>query len=165
MTEKEFLHLIDQHSGILYKVSRMYMDTQSDQEDLRQDIIFQLWKSIHTFKGNSQFSSWMYRVAINTAITYFKVEKRRPDKTELKTNFDIEDRLIDDTKDNQLAHFYKAVKSLNKIEKAIILLFIEGYSHKEIGKQLGLSDGNTRVKLNRTKQKIKVLIKTQGYEF
>jgi len=165
MTEKEFLHLIDQHSGILYKVSRMYMDIQSDQEDLRQDIIFQLWKSIHTFKGNSQFSSWMYRVAINTAITYFKVEKRRPDKTELNTNFDIEDSLFDDTKNNQLAHFYKAVKSLNKIEKAIILLFIEGYSHKEIGKQLGLSDGNTRVKLNRTKQKIKALIKTQGYEF
>jgi len=165
MTEKEFLNLIDQHSGILYKVSRMYMDTQSDQEDLRQDIIFQLWKSIDKFKGNSQFSSWMYRVAINTSITYFKKEKRRPDKTELKTNFDIEDHQNNDGKDNQLAHFYNAVKSLNKIEKAIILLFIEGYSHKEIGKQLGLSDGNTRVKLNRTKQKIKTLIKTQGYEF
>jgi len=165
MKEKEFLILIDQHSGILYKVSRMYMDSESDQEDLRQDIIFQLWKSIDKFKGDSQFSSWMYRVAINTSITYFKKEKRRPDKSELNSNFEVVDSDDSWEKESQLAHFYTAVKTLNKIEKAIILLFIEGYSHKEIAKQLGLSSGNTRVKLNRTKQKIKDLIKTQGYEF
>jgi len=78
---------------------------------------------------------------------------------------DVVDEMEVDEKESQLAHFYKAVKTLNKIEKAIILLFIEGYSHNEIAKQLGLSSGNTRVKLNRTKQKIKELIKTQGYEF
>jgi len=165
MKENEFLVLIEQHSGILYKVSRMYMDSEVDQEDLRQDIIFQLWKSIGKFKGDSQFSSWMYRVAINTSITYFKKDKRRPDKTEIKPNLDVVDEMEVDEKESQLAHFYKAVKTLNKIEKAIILLFIEGYSHNEIAKQLGLSSGNTRVKLNRTKQKIKELIKTQGYEF
>lgn len=165
MKEKEFLGLIEQHSGVLYKVSRMYMDTEVDQEDLRQDIIFQLWKSIDKFKGNSQFSSWMYRVAINTSITYFKKDKRRPDKSEINPNLDITDEVETDEKESQLAHFYRAVKTLNKIEKAIILLFIEGYSHNEIAKQLGLSSGNTRVKLNRTKQKIKDLIKKQGYEF
>lgn len=165
MKEKEFLGLIEQHSGVLYKVSRMYMDTEVDQEDLRQDIIFQLWKSIDKFKGDSQFSSWMYRVAINTSITYFKKDKRRPDKSEINPNLDITDEVETDEKESQLAHFYRAVKTLNKIEKAIILLFIEGYSHNEIAKQLGLSSGNTRVKLNRTKQKIKDLIKKQGYEF
>lgn len=143
----------------------MYMDTEVDQEDLRQEIIFQLWKSIDKFKGDSQFSSWMYRVAINTSITYFKKDKRRPDKSEIIPNLDISDETESDEKESQLAHFYKAVKTLNKIEKAIILLFIEGYSHNDIAKQLGLSSGNTRVKLNRTKQKIKELIKKQGYEF
>jgi len=165
MDEKEFLILIEQHSGILYKVSRMYMDTEVDQEDLRQDIVYQLWKSISKFKGDSQFSSWMYRVAINTSITYFKKDKRRPDKVELNIDIDVQDNEDNEPKENKLAHFYRAVKTLNKIEKAIILLFIEGYSHHEIGTQLGLSNGNTRVKLNRTKQKIKELIKTQGYEF
>jgi len=165
MQENQFLKLIEQHSGILYKVSRIYMDSEVEQQDLRQEIIFQLWKSIDKFKGDSQFSSWMYRVGINTSITYFKKNKRRPDKSELKTNIDIQEESQEDEKESQLTHFYTAVKSLNKIEKAIILLFIEGYSHNEIAKQLGLSSGNTRVKLNRTKQKIKELIKQQGYEF
>lgn len=165
MTEKEFLLLIGTHKGILYKVSRMYIDTEDDQADLRQDIIFQFWKSIGKFKGDSEFSSWMYRVAINTSITFFKVEKRRPDKVDLKLDLDITDEINTDVKESQLAHFYNAVKVLNKIEKAIILLFIEGYSHNEIAKQLGLSSENTRVKLNRIKQKIKSVIKTQGYEF
>jgi len=107
----------------------------------------------------------MYRVAINTSITYFKKEKRRPDQSELKSHYDVELKSEGEEENEKLAHFYKAVKSLNKIEKAIILLFIEGYSHKEIANQLGLSSGNTRVKLNRTKQKIKTLIKQQGYEF
>ena len=165
MKEKEFLILIEAHSGILYKVSRMYMDSEVDQEDLRQDIIFQLWKSIDKFKGDSQFSSWMYRVAINTSITFFKRDKKRPDKAEIDPNLNVADNVERDEKESQLAHFYKAVKMLNKIEKAIILLFIEGYSHDQIAKQLGLSNGNTRVKLNRTKQKIKELIKTHGYYF
>jgi RNA polymerase sigma-70 factor (ECF subfamily) len=165
MNEKEFLILIEAHKGVLYKVSRMYMDSEVDQEDLRQDIIFQLWKSIDKFKGDSQFSSWMYRVAINTSITFFKKDKRRPDKSEIKPNLDIVDDAEGEDKESQLAHFYQAVKTLNKIEKAIILLFIEGYSHNDIAKQLGLSSGNTRVKLNRIKQKVKELIKTQGYEF
>jgi RNA polymerase sigma factor (sigma-70 family) len=165
MNEKEFLTLIETHKGVLYKVSRMYMDTEVDQEDLRQDIIFQLWKSIDKFKGDSQFSSWMYRVAINTSITFFKIDKRRPDQSEISPNMDVVDDAEGEDKESQLAHFYRAVKTLNKIEKAIILLFIEGYSHNDIAKQLGLSCGNTRVKLNRTKQKIKKLIKTQGYEF
>lgn len=165
LSEQEFLTLINRHKGILYKVSRMYFDDLDDQQDLFQEIILQLWQSLESFKGNSQFSSWMYRVALNTAIVFFKKEKRKPDKFSSMT---IEPLALDDynsKKDLQLVHFYKAVKELNKIEKALIFQFIEGLSGKEIAENLGLSEVNVRVKTNRTKIKLQEIIKRQGYEF
>ncbi|NOQ75891.1 MAG: sigma-70 family RNA polymerase sigma factor [Crocinitomix sp.] len=160
-----FLKLLKEHRGILKKVTKIYMDNQADREDLEQEIIFQLWRSYERFTGKSKFSTWMYRVALNTAITYFKKEKRRVDKNSINDNVDIKADEHDDTKDSQLVYFYKAVQELNKVEKALILLFIEGQSHKEIGENLGLTEGNARVKLNRTKKKIQQIIKDQGYEF
>ena len=74
--QTEFLRLIEQHKGILYKVSKMYMDNSEDQNDLVQEIVLQLWKSYERFEGNAQFSTWMYRVSLNTALTYFKKEKK-----------------------------------------------------------------------------------------
>ena len=165
LSEPEFLALINEHKGILYKVSRMYFDQLEDQQDLFQEIILQLWKSLESFKGNSQFSSWMYRVALNTAIVFFKKEKRKPDGY---TSINIDPIAYDgynDEKDQQLVHFYKAVQELNKIEKALILQFIEGFSGKEIAENLGLSEVNVRVKTNRTKIKLQEIIKNQGYEF
>ena len=160
-----FLRLLEEHRGILLKVSRIYMDNPVDREDLEQEIIYQLWKSYANFKGKSSFSTWMYRVALNTAITYFKKDKKRLDHSveQLETNFSSES--TNEEEEGKLAHFYKAVHKLNKVEKAIILLFIEGRSHKEIASNLGISEGNARVKLNRTKTKIQTLIKAQGYEF
>ncbi len=163
--QTQFLKLIEKHQGILYKVSRMYMDFDQDQEDLRQEIIYQLWKSYEKFKGDSHFSSWMYRVAINTAITYFKKDKKRVDKDQLSDRMDIKADEEDFEEESKLAHFYRAVKTLNMVEKALILLSIEGQSHKQIAANLGLSEVNTRVKLNRTKNKLRILIKNQGYEF
>lgn len=164
-SEQEFLSLINQHKGILYKVSRMYFDNLEDQQDLFQEIILQLWTSLDSFKGNSKLSSWMYRVALNTAIVFFKKEKRKLDNI---IPVKIEPMALDvyDTeKDLQLVHFYKAVKELNKIEKALIFQFIEGLSGKEIAENLGISEVNVRVKTNRTKIKLQEIIKTQGYEF
>lgn len=142
----------------------MYMDAPEDREDLEQEIIFQLWRSYDRYKGDSKFSTWMYRVAINTAITYFKKDKRRTDNVELDTQLDIE---LDENsfESERLAHFYQAVKKLTRIEKAIILLFIEGNSHQRIAESLGITPVNARVKLNRTKKKLKEIIKEQGYEF
>jgi len=73
LKEEAFLHKINNHKGILYKVSRMYFDSPEDQQALFQEIILQLWKSASSFKGNSEFSSWMYRVALNTALVFFKM--------------------------------------------------------------------------------------------
>jgi len=160
-----FLQKIEDHKGILIKVAKMYMDTYQDEEDLKQEIIFQLWKYYDKFEERSKFSTWMYRVAINTAITFLRKEKRRTDKYAISSENTTVATEYDDTQEKQLAHFYKAVKQLNKIEKALILLFIEGNSHKEIGENLGITEVNARVKLNRTKNKLQKIIKSQGYEF
>lgn len=163
--EKEFLNRIESHKGILYKVSKMYMDTYDDQQDLFQEIICQLWKSYDSFRNESQFSTWMYRVAVNTAIVFLKKEKRKVDKYDIASDNIKEDEDDSHLKESQIEHFYKAVQKLEKIDKAIIFYQLEGFSHKEIGENLGISEGNARVKLNRAKEKLKEIIKNQGYGF
>lgn len=163
--EKEFLHKIEVHKGIIHKVSKIYMDNTEDREDLFQEIILQLWTAYGSFKGESQFSSWMYRVALNTALIYFKKEKKKPDKHRIEPEMDIKDEDSGNEQESQLDYFYQAVQQLNSIEKALIFLFLEGQTHKEIGKNLGITEVNARVKLNRTKDKLQQLIKQKGYEF
>lgn len=163
--EQEFLARIEKHKGILYKISKMYMDNPDDQQDLFQEIICQLWKAYDTFKGESQFSTWLYRVAINTAIIFLKKDKRKVDKYEIASDNIREEECDAHIRESQLEHFYRAVQKLEKIDKAIIFYQLEGFSHKEIGESMGISEGNARVKLNRAKEKIKEIIKNQGYGF
>ncbi|KAF2514533.1 RNA polymerase sigma factor [Flavobacterium foetidum] len=163
--EQEFLNRIESHKGILYKVSKMYMDNHDDQQDLFQEIVCQLWKSYDTFRNESQFSTWMYRVAVNTSIVFLRKEKRKVDKYEIASENIKDDEGDSAIKESQLDHFYKAVQKLEKIDKAIIFYQLEGFSHKEIGENLGISEGNARVKLNRAKEKLKEIIKNQGYGF
>jgi RNA polymerase sigma factor (sigma-70 family) len=132
---------------------------------LFQEIVCQLWKSYDSFRNESQFSTWMYRVAINTAIVFLKKEKRKVDKYEIASENIKEETDDSEIKESQIEHFYKAVQKLEKIDKAIIFYQLEGFSHKEIGDNLGISEGNARVKLNRAKEKLKEIIKNQGYGF
>ncbi|ESU29018.1 RNA polymerase sigma factor, sigma-70 family [Flavobacterium limnosediminis JC2902] len=141
------------------------MDNPDDQQDLFQEIVCQLWKANDTFKGDSQFSTWMYRVAINTSIIFLKKEKRKVDKYEIASDNIREEDCDAHIKESQLEHFYRAVQKLDKIDKAIIFYQLEGFSHKEIGESMGISEGNARVKLNRAKEKLKEIIKNQGYGF
>jgi len=163
--EKEFLALITSNKGIIRKVSRTYMDTPDDQADLEQEIIYQLWKSFDSFQQQSSFSTWMYRVALNTALVFFKKDRRKIIVQEEPPPDMPSDENPTAVKELQLAHFYRAVQKLERIEKALVLLHLENYSHKEIGENLGISEGNARIKLSRAKEKLKTLIKQQGYEF
>jgi RNA polymerase sigma-70 factor (ECF subfamily) len=163
--EKEFLALIASNKGIIRKVSRTYMDTPDDQADLEQEIIYQLWKSFDSFQQQSSFSTWMYRVALNTALVFFKKDQKKIVVQEEPPPDMPSDENPTAVKELQLAHFYRAVQKLERIEKALVLLHLENYSHKEIGENLGISEGNARIKLSRAKEKLKTLIKQQGYEF
>jgi len=149
--EQAFLRRMNEHKGILFKVSKMYMDQPDDQEDLFQEIVLQLWKAYESFKGESQFSTWMYRVAINTAFVYFKKEKRKPIQQAFPTENIADQTSNTEEQESQINHFYRAVQQLDKIDKAIIFYQLEGYSHREIGQNLGISEINARVKLSRAK--------------
>ncbi|MCT3802981.1 sigma-70 family RNA polymerase sigma factor [Elizabethkingia anophelis] len=164
LKEKEVLEKIEKHKGMIFKISKMYLENQEDREDLFQEIILQLWKSYQAFEGKSQFSTWLYRVSLNTAITFLKRDKKRTDKNELHENIDIEDEQNTD-KELQTEFLYKAVQELNPIEKALIFLFLEGQNHKQISENMGITEVNARVKLNRTKEKLQQIIKNYGYEF
>jgi len=159
LKEKRFLTLVENHKGIIHKVGRIYMDTKEDREDLHQEIMIQLWKSYDSFKGESAFSSWMYRVAVNTAISCFKKEKRHSDTHMYPVYNEPESKPYDNKPDKQLEVFYSAVQQLSAVEKAVVFYYMEGLSHREIGEQLGISEGNARVKLNRTKEKLQNIIK------
>lgn len=165
--EKEFLERINAHKGILFKIAKLYVDEKADQEDLYQELVCQLWKSYSSFRGESQFSTWMYRVSLNTAITYFKKESKVT-KVTFRLDNEINQVPAEDNNlilENQVHYLYKAIHGLNDVEKALIFLYLEGFSHKEIGSNLGISEGNARVKLNRTKNKLQEIIKSNGYEF
>lgn len=163
--ESVFLKLVHQHKGILHKVSKMYADLPENREDLQQEIIIQLWKSFSLFESKSEFSTWMYRVAINTAITYFRKEKKRTRTFAPELSADTADEIYDAGRDEQLEIFYQAIQLLGPIEKALMFYYMEGLSHKETALQLGISEINVRVKLSRTKEKLRNLIKKQSHGF
>ncbi|MCZ2085432.1 MULTISPECIES: RNA polymerase sigma factor [unclassified Kaistella] len=157
--EKEFLEKIEKHKGVIFKISKMYMDNFEDQKDLFQEITFQVWKAYPTFEGKSQFSTWLYRVALNTAIIFLKSEKKRSfiqnDEVE---NFKIIADDYDDDQEKKLTVMYKAIQQLNEIDKALIFYYLQDYSGKEIAENMGITEVNARVKLNRAKEKLKQLI-------
>lgn len=162
--EDNFLQLLEAHKGILYKICKVYQDDPESRNDLQQEIILQLWKSFDSFRGDSRFSSWMYRVGLNTAIVFFKKEKRRPDKELLPSTYEqVEEQYGGVEKEEQLAIFYKSVQQLNKIEKALVLLYMEDLPYEEIAAQLGITPVNARVRLNRVKNKLKEIIKNMDH--
>ena len=151
---------------MLFKICKIYQDDPHDRDDLLQEITLQLWTVFDSFRGEAKLSSWMYRVALNTAIVFFKKEKRRPDSEALPPNFDRQQEASHaDEKEEQLAVFYKAVQQLDKVEKALIFLYMENRPYEEIAASLGITEGNLRVRLNRVKNKLKEIIKSMNYEY
>ena len=164
--QSRFLQLLDENKGILFKICKIYQDDPDDRNDLLQEMVLQLWLAFDSFRGDSKFSSWMYRVALNTAIVFFKKQKRRPDGEQLHTGLDrIDETPATDEKEAQLTIFYRAVQQLDKVEKALIYLYMENQPYNEIAASLGISEVNVRVRLNRVKNKLKDIIKNMGYEY
>jgi len=157
--EKEFLQIIQKNQGIIHKVCNIYCDTDDDRNDLFQEIVAQLWKSYPSFRNESKISTWMYRVALNTAITTFKKSKRRPDQSGLTyENFQIEEEKYDSETEENIKILYKAVQQLTGIEKSIVLLFLENKKYEDIAEITGITQNYVRVKMNRIKKKLKILM-------
>jgi len=160
--ERDFLQIIQKNQGIIHKVCNIYCDTDDDRSDLFQEIVAQLWKSFPTFREESKVSTWMYRVALNTAITTFKKSKRRPDQNLLTyENFQIIDEAYDTETEDKIKQLHKAVNHLTGIEKSIVLLFLEDKKYEEIAEITGITQNYVRVKMNRIKKKLKKLMDTE----
>jgi RNA polymerase sigma-70 factor (ECF subfamily) len=161
-TEKEFIELIAAHQNIIHKVCNVYMNDTHDKEDLFQEITLQAWKSVKNFKAESKFSTWLYRVALNTAITFFKKEKKQSfiQHQDIKTDITDEHNGLQVQQINAL---YKAIGELTKIDKALVMLYLEDMNYNEISNVLGISANNIAVKMNRIKIKLKDLT-TKYYE-
>ena len=157
--------MINNHRGILYKVCNLYCSDKVDKEDLFQDIIIQLWKSFPSFRNESKISTWMYRVALNTAISYFRKEIKKPERLPI-SSVEFQIPAITDFPDDQddLKLMNDAIQRLTKIEKALIMLYLEEKSYREISDVLGISNSNVGVKLNRIKLKLEKIIKAISYE-
>lgn len=156
--EKEFAQLIKDNQGLIIKVSRLYTNTLEDEEDLFQEIVLQLWRSYDTFKGNSKISTWMYRVALNTAITLFRKKTKSPQTDELQDFHQkgfLED---DDEKQTQISLLYKVVKMLPNVERAIVMMYLDDLPYRDISENLGITEVNARVKMNRLKKTLKNLM-------
>jgi RNA polymerase sigma-70 factor (ECF subfamily) len=159
--EKQFEKHIKEHELLIFKICRIYAYTDADRQDLFQDIVIQLWNAFPKFKGESKFSTWLYRVAINTAITGLRKKK---DFIESYEHNALPTNISDDSSvhpEERLREMYKAIEQLNQIEKAIVMFYLEDKSYEEMEDILGISQGNLRVKMNRVKEKLRNLTNKQ----
>ncbi len=158
--EIEFSKRIEESQGIIHKVCRMYCDNEEHRKDLFQEILIQLWKSYPSFKGDSKFSTWMYRVAINVAIQDLRKTKKKQ-QLFFQTN-QFKDASVEQKSeaiDEKLKLMHVAISGLNKVEKAIVMLHLEEKSNEEIADIVGITQNYVRVKMNRIKTKLSKTIK------
>ncbi|MGB0895777.1 MAG: RNA polymerase sigma factor [Flavobacteriaceae bacterium] len=157
--EHRFVTQLEKHQNIIHKVCRLYTNNQDAHNDLFQEVTIQLWRAYPKFRGDAKFSTWMYRVALNTAITLYRKSKRQIQTNDISDfHFKIKADEYDDTEEEQLKLMYSAIKKLSDIEKALIFLYLEDKSYREIAETMGISEVNARVKMNRAKGKLKKIL-------
>jgi RNA polymerase sigma-70 factor (ECF subfamily) len=157
--ESKFLSDFEANQNIVHKVCRIYTTSQDAHNDLFQEIAIQLWKNYSKFRGEAKFSTWMYRVALNTAISLYRKSSKRVKTQDIsELAFKIESKEYDDTEELQLKALYQAIRTLNDIDRALIFLYLEDKPYREIAATLGISEVNARVKMNRAKDKLKKIL-------
>ncbi|MEY3420381.1 MAG: hypothetical protein RIR48_666 [Bacteroidota bacterium] len=158
--EKKFLRLISEHEGLIHKICHVYAADALAKQDLFQEIVIQLWKSFENFRNESKISTWMYRVALNTALT----EKRR-NKTKVSISFlgslkdDKAQESNMDADEENLNLLFSAISKLTEVEKAVVMLYLDDKSYEDMEDVLGINQGTLRVKMNRIKEKLRQITK------
>jgi len=152
-----FIEVLEKHKGIIFKISRAYAYTFHNREDLINDIILQLWKSFETFKGQSKISTWIYRVSLNTSMSYhLKNQKDILTFTEAIVEIDLKDIISTNyTELEEYTILYQCIDELEEFNKAIVLLYLDGNSHEEISLITGISITNVGTRIGRIKEQLK----------
>lgn len=155
-----FEKLIVEHQLLIHKICNIYAKSEADKEDLFQEITIQLWRSFPSFEYKSKFSTWLYRVALNTAITQKRKEKRRPVLSSLSgEEMRIPNPKSSETDEDDLVALHLAIHQLKKIDRAIIFLYLEENSYQEIAGIIGITPKNVGVKIVRIKAKLLTILK------
>ena len=154
--EKIFLSVLERHKGIIYKVANTYCRDKDDQDDLIQEIILQVWLTIENFNDQYKWSTWVYRVALNTSISFYRKNRSRKEST-VSLSPIIELPTVEDEpyEDEQFLLLRKFVRELKEIDRALILLHLEGLNSKEIAEVIDTSQTNVTTKISRIKKKLK----------
>jgi RNA polymerase sigma-70 factor, ECF subfamily len=153
--EQSFVQQLKENQNIVHKICRLYTNDSDAHNDLFQEITIQLWKAFPKFRGDSKFSTWAYRVALNTAITLYRKSTRKVQTVsyEVQKHFFTHDE-YNYEEEEKLKLMYQAVKQLNDIDKALVYMYLEDKDYSEISETLGISEVNARVKMNRIKGKL-----------
>ena len=155
--QERFLHLVEENKKILYKVANAYCKDPNDRPDLLQEIVIQLWQSFNRFDNRCQFSTWMYRIAINVAISFYRSQRHKAQDTVPIKDFVLEiavaDQMLEQAGDD-IRLMYKLINQLDELNRILIILYLDGYSQDEIAEILGISSSNVSTKISRIKQKL-----------
>lgn len=157
--ESEFVRIIKQNEGVIFKITTFYTDNRVDQQDLYQDIVYQLWKSFDSFRAEAKISTWMYRIALNTALTKLKKKKRQGYSVSIDQVVLEQTECYDPEFEERLRVLYHQIGRLNVLEKGIMLLLLEGKKYEEIAEITGLSASNVGTRISRIKNKMKSELK------
>lgn len=157
--EPEFISLLDKNQNLIHKICRLYTTDEAAHKDLFQEISIQLWNAFPRFRGESKFTTWAYRVALNTAISLYRKKARDISTTSYDQEIcKFEYAEYNYEEEEQLKLMYAAVQQLTDIEKAIVFMYLEDKGYEEISQTLGISSINARVKMNRIKSKLKKIL-------
>jgi RNA polymerase sigma-70 factor, ECF subfamily len=157
--EKRFINLITEHQGLIYKVCIMYENDQDARNDLFQEIVLQLWKSFSTFRGEAKITTWMYRIALNTAISGYRKQTRHLKTEDLQDmHFNISEHATTDDHEEDIQKLQWAIRQLSEIERAMIMMALEEVPYDEIAETIGITQNNVRVRMNRIREKIRKLM-------
>jgi len=152
--EAEFLDMLRNYNRIIYKVASFYTDANTTLDDLYQDVVLNLWKSFPNFRKESEVSTWIYRIALNTCVSFYRNTRRRPDCVEITPDIQVH------VEENEaVAELYACINRLGKLERALILLWLEDRPYKEIAEIMGITATNVSTKINRIKEKLKQISK------
>ena len=152
---------LSRHKGLLFKVVHAYAFTSHDREDLFQEVATQLWNSIPRFRAESSATTWLYRVALNTALAWSRKERRQRDRTEAMEEQAPVLREMSPGKDRRLGWLYEQIAQLDHVDRSLTLLLLDGHSYREIAETLGISETHVGVKINRIKKHLKNLTKEE----
>lgn len=165
--EQRFNSVYIENKDKIYRICCFYINDEDDRKDLFQEILTNVWRGLDRFEGRSKISTWIYRIAVNTSMAFFKKQHSETDKRngiEKELRIESQDQ-ANENEQEAIQRLHHAISDLNKLEKAIVSLMMEDVSQKEIAEVMGFSENNIRVKIHRIKNKLKSLLKTESHGY